>query len=107
MPDSYYTYITASPSRTLYIGVTSNLETRLHQHKSKEYKGFSATYGCDRLVFFERYTDPDSAIAREKQLKGWTRAKKIDLVERNNPTWTDLSNDWGKPIPSPQNAGSS
>ena len=83
---SYYTYITASTSRTLYIGVTSNLETRVHHHKIKEYKGFSATYSCDRLVLIETYANPESAIKREKQLKGWTRAKKVTLIERNNPT---------------------
>jgi putative endonuclease len=99
---SYYTYITASTSRTLYIGVTGNLETRIHQHRSKEYKGFSTTYGCDRLVFVETYANPESAIKREKQLKGWTRAKKVALIERNNPTWIDLSKNWSQPIPPPQ-----
>jgi putative endonuclease len=107
MDRTFYVYIVASPSRTLYIGITSNIETRIYQHKNKEYKGFSATYSCDRLVFFEHYTGPHSAIAREKQLKGWTRVKKINLIERNNPSWIDLSEDWGKPIPSPQNTNSS
>jgi len=103
---SYYTYIVASPSRTLYIGVSSDLETRIHQHKSKEYKGFSATYGCNRLVMFETYATPEAAINREKQLKGWTRARKIALVEATNPTWIDLSENWGKPIPPPQDSSS-
>ncbi len=106
MPDRiYYTYIVASPSRTLYIGVTSNLETRIRQHKSKVYKGFSATYGCNRLAFVETYANPEIAINREKQLKGSRRARKIILIERNNPGWTDLSKDWGKPFsipPEPQ-----
>ena len=101
---SYYTYIVASTSRTLYIGITGNLETRVRQHRSKEYKGFSTTYGCDRLVFVETYANPESAIKREKQLKGWTRAKKkLPLIERNNPTWIDREN-WGQPIPPPQDS---
>jgi putative endonuclease len=94
----YYTYIVASRSRTLYIGVTSNIEIRIAQHKRRDYDGFTATYGCNRLVWFERYTSASAAIAREKQLKNWSRAKKIWLVERENPTWVDLSLDWGKPI---------
>jgi putative endonuclease len=95
---NYYTYIVASPSRTLYIGVTGDLETRIRQHKSKECKGFSATCGCNRLVFVETYEMPEAAINREKQLKGWTRAKKVSLIERTNSDWIDLSEKWGKPI---------
>jgi putative endonuclease len=98
MPKNYYTYIVASSSHTLYIGVTSNIEQRIWQHKSKEFEGFSATYNCNRLVWFERYTQAGTAIAREKQLKVWVRAKKIELIEQANPTWADLSESWGKPI---------
>jgi putative endonuclease len=98
MPKSFCTYIVASISRTLYIGATSNLEQRVWQHKMKQYEGFSATYNCDRLVWFEQYTSPETAIAREKQLKGWTRGKKIELIRRTNPTWEDLSAAWGNPI---------
>lgn len=87
----YFTYIIASRSRTLYIRITSNLVLRLHQHKCKLHEGFSAKYNCHRLVWFERFEGPTRAIAREKQLKGWTRAKKIALIERTNPTWEDLS----------------
>jgi putative endonuclease len=87
----YFTYIVASRSRTLYIGVTSNLVHRIHQHKYQLHEGFSAKYNCHRLVWFERFEGPTRAIAREKQLKGWTRAKKIALIERTNPTWEDLS----------------
>jgi putative endonuclease len=95
MPDRlYFTYIVASRSLTLYIGVTGNLHKRVFQHKRKLYEGFSATYNCNRLVWFERFVDPSSAIAREKQLKGWTRAKKIALIKTLNPTWIDLSEDW-------------
>ncbi len=90
----YFTYIVASQSHTLYIGVTSNLLKRVFQHKWKEYEGFTANYNCDRLVWFEGYQDVGKAIAREKQLKGWRREKKIALIEKLNPTWTDLSRDW-------------
>ena len=90
----YATYIVASRSRTLYIGVTGDIRKRVFQHKWKEYEGFSAKYNCDRLVWFERYQDITKAIARETQLKKWNRAKKITLIERMNPTWLDLSRDW-------------
>ena len=95
MPERcYFTYIVASRSRTLYTGVTGNLVQRIFQHKQKTHAGFSATYNCNRLVWFERFSDVADAIQREKQIKGWTRAKKIALVEGNNPTWQDLSPDW-------------
>jgi putative endonuclease len=90
----YFTYIVASRSRTLYVGVTSNLEKRVFEHKRKLHEGFSATYNCDRLVWFERFTEVDFAIEREKQLKRWRREKKIALIEANNPTWVDLSEGW-------------
>jgi putative endonuclease len=91
---SYFTYIVASRSRTLYIGVTSNLHKRVFEHKWKEHEGFTATYNCDRLIWFEGHQDATAAIAREKQLKGWRREKKIALIERMNPAWVDLSRDW-------------
>ena len=90
----YYTYIVASRSHTLYIGVTGDLHKRVFQHKQKTYEGFSATYNCNRLVWFERFGSPGDAIAREKQLKGWIRAKKIALIERMNAVWVDLSEGW-------------
>ena len=92
--DLYFTYIVASRSRTLYIGVTGSLQKRIFEHKRKLHEGFSATYNCDRLVWFERFVDPSNAIAREKQLKGWTRIKKIALITKSNPTWHDLSEQW-------------
>jgi len=67
---------------------------RLLQHKWKEHEGFTARYNCDRLIWFERHQDVQRAIAREKELKGWRRARKIALIESANPTWTDLSRDW-------------
>ena len=89
----YSTYIMASRSHTLYIGVTGDLLRRVFQHKWKEHEGFTARYNCDRLVWFERYSEVQRAIAREKELKGWRRARKIALIEAANPTWVDLSRD--------------
>lgn len=90
----YYTYIVASRSLTLYVGMTGDLKKRVLEHKHKLHEGFSATYNCDRLVWFEQHGEVDDAIAREKQLKGWRRAKKITLIEQRNPTWIDLSEGW-------------
>lgn len=90
----YFTYIMASRSHTLYIGVTGDLRKRVFQHKWKENEGFTARYNCDRLVWFERYEDVDKAITREKELKRWRRSKKIALIESANPAWVDLSRDW-------------
>jgi putative endonuclease len=91
---SYFTYMMASRSHTLYIGMTGDLYKRVFQHKWKELDGFTARYNCDRLVWFERYQDVKKAIAREKELKGWRRSKKIALIESANPIWADLSRDW-------------
>jgi putative endonuclease len=89
-----YAYIVASKSRTLYVGMTGNLHKRIFEHKLKIHVGFSATYNCNRLVWFERFADPSEAIAREKQLKRWSRAKKIALIAKGNPIWLDLSEAW-------------
>jgi putative endonuclease len=91
---TYFTYMVASRSRTLYIGVTSNLSARVLQHKQKMFKGFTAQYNCDRLIWFESFSEIEHAIAREKQLKGWSRAKKIALIVTANPTWEDMSEQW-------------
>ncbi|MGA3132952.1 MAG: GIY-YIG nuclease family protein [Terracidiphilus sp.] len=93
----YYTYIAASRSRILYMGMTGDLDKRIFEHKTKLFDDFSANYNCNRLVWFERYAHASSAIAREKQLKGWGRAKKIALILKNNPTWIDLSEAWYTP----------
>jgi putative endonuclease len=74
--------------------MTGNLARRVFQHKRKIYEGFSARYNCNRLVWFERLMAPSSAIAKEKQLKGWLRAKKIALIEKDSPAWSDLSECW-------------
>ena len=76
MRDRYYTYIVASRTHVLYIGVTGNIERRIAEHRSHTFDGFTAKYRCNRLVWFERYPSPRSAIAREKELKGWRRRKK-------------------------------
>lgn len=91
---SYFTYMMASRSRTLYIGVTGDLLKRVFQHKWKEHEGFTARYNCDRLVWFERHQYVQNAIAREKELKGWSRRKKIALIASENAAWADLSRDW-------------
>lgn len=83
-------YILASRTRTLYIGVTNDLERRLAQHRAGIGSRFTRRYGVDRLVHVEWAPDPLSAITREKQLKGWTRDRKIALIESENPGWTDL-----------------
>jgi putative endonuclease len=90
---SYFVYIVVSPSRTIYIGVTNDLARRVREHRLKEIPGFTATYHVDRLVWFEEFPDPATAISREKQMKNWTRAKKIKLIESMNPAWDDLSSE--------------
>jgi putative endonuclease len=92
----FYTYIVASRTHALYIGMTNDLERRVVEHREGKVPGFSAQYRCNRLVSFERYASAGSAIQREKQLKGWRRSKKLALIERENPTWIDLSEEWGR-----------
>ena len=94
----YYVYIVASRSRNLYVGMTSEIEIRMLQHKNGVFEGFSKQYNCNRLVWFERHPFVEEAITREKQLKGWARKKKIRLIERENAVWMDLSEEWGKPV---------
>ncbi len=92
MSTVYYVYILSNKANTVfYIGVTSNLQERILQHKSKLYKGFTAKYNCDRLVYFEQYQWVQEAIAREKQLKAGSRQNKIELIVDSNPAWNDLS----------------
>ncbi len=93
----YFVYMMASRSRTLYCGVTSGLSTRVLQHRKGTFGGFTSQYKCGRLVWFERFVDVENAITREKEIKGWRREKKVKLIERENPTWEDLSERWGKP----------
>ena len=87
----YWVYILASGKHgTLYIGVTNDLVRRVFEHRSKAVRGFTSRYGVDRLVWFEAYDDPTSAIEREKELKKWRREWKVNLVERDNPNWDGL-----------------
>ncbi len=98
---SYFTYILASKSRVLYIGVTNDIERRVREHKEKRNEGFTARYNVNRLVYFETYHDIRDAIVREKQIKGWLRERKVVLIESVNPTWRDLSDDRLGPDPNP------
>jgi putative endonuclease len=99
MVEQSYVYIMASSFQRLYIGITTGIEVRVRQHKSGFYpNSFTSRYKIDKLVYFERFTMIAEAIAREKQLKRWSRVKKLRLIVAQNPTWQDLSADWGKPI---------
>lgn len=89
-----YVYIATNHSRTLYIGVSNNLQRRMSEHKSKQIPGFTSKYNIGKLVYYEETTDVRSAIEREKELKGWLRKKKIALIESSNPEWKDLSSNW-------------
>ena len=86
-----FVYILASKSGVLYTGVTSTLNRRIVQHRHKTFDGFTTRYNVNRLVHYERFADIRTAIAREKQIKGWLRAKKIALIESANPSWKDLA----------------
>lgn len=90
----YYVYILASVSKTLYTGVTRDLERRLVEHRTGLGSRFVSRYGVTRLVYVEVSESVVSAIAREKEIKGWVRRKKVALIERSNPKWRDLSEGW-------------
>ena len=95
----YSVYILASIRRVLYIGITSNFEQRLNEHRADKYPdSFTARYNVTRLVYFEEFTRVEDALAREKQLKGWRRSKKVALIESINPAWEDL---WRPARPGP------
>lgn len=91
---SYYVYIMTNKSKTLYTGVTNNLERRVYEHKHKLVAGFTGKYNITKLIYFEETNDVQVALAREKQIKGWLRSKKIALIEAENPEWRDLSLEW-------------
>jgi len=90
----YYVYIMTNRSRTLYTGVTNNLYRRVYEHKNKLIGGFTKKYNITKLIWYEVTSEVTSAIAREKQIKGWLRRKKIALIESVNPEWKDLSEEW-------------
>ena len=91
MAKRYYVYMATNASRTLYVGVTNNLPRRAAEHQAKTYEGFTVRYNIGQLVYCEETADVREAIAREKQLKRWTRRKKTALIESLNPTWADLA----------------
>ena len=84
----------ANYAQTLYTGVTNNLERRVYEHKMKLVPGFTSRYDLTTLVYYESVGDINAVIAREKQIKGWLRRKKVSLIEAENPEWRDLSEDW-------------
>lgn len=99
MVEQAYVYILASSFQHLYIGITTEIEVRIRQHKSRaDPDSFTARYKIDKLVYYECYERVTEAIAREKQLKRWSRIKKLRLIVAQNPVWKDLSDDWGKPV---------
>ena len=91
---TYWVYILTNATRRLYVGVTNDLERRLYEHKSRLVPGFTRKYNIDWLVYYEQTSDIEAARAREKQIKGWRRSKKVALIETMNPGWRDLSLDW-------------
>jgi len=95
----YYVYIMSNKSRMLYVGVTNCLERRIDEHRKKLIPGFTQHYGLTKLVYCEATNDVSSAIAREKELKGWVRRKKVALIYSLNPEWKDLSEEWVPPDP--------
>ncbi len=99
MKELAYVYIMSSTFKRTYIGVTSEIEVRVKQHKQGSFPdSFTSRYHIDALVYLERFSSITDAIAREKQLKRWSRIKKLHLIIGQNPTWQDLSAEWGKPI---------
>ena len=92
--NQYYVYIMTNGVRTIYIGVTNDLTRRVYEHQHKLVGGFTKKYNITMLVHYEATSDVLSAIAREKQLKGWRRSKKVDLIESSNSAWVDLSLGW-------------
>lgn len=90
--NTYFVYLLTNQTKTvLYVGVTNNLERRINEHKSETIDGFTKKYKVVNLVYFEMFSDVNDAIAREKQIKRWSRKKKNALIDSLNPTWRDLS----------------
>ncbi len=97
MAKTYYVYLLASHSRVIYIGVTSDLRRRIWEHRHGMRSGFASRYRATHLVYFEATNDARSAIRREKEIKGWSRRRKISLIETANAGWLDLAADWFGP----------
>ena len=94
MKKEYCVYILSNYSKTLYVGVTNDLERRVYEHKKKLGKGYTSKYNPHKLVYYEDIDDIGRAIEREKQIKGWKRDKKVKLIESVNPGWKDLAEGW-------------
>ena len=92
--NSYYVYIMTNQSGTLYTGVTNNVVRRVYEHKHKLVGGFTSKYNITQLVYYEETYDVQAALAREKQIKGWLRERKVALIKSVNPRWLDLSASW-------------
>jgi putative endonuclease len=90
----FFVNIMTNASRTMYVGMTTNLERRMYEHKQKLVPGFTSWYNIMRLVHIEGYPDPRSATGREKEIKGWRRSKKLEPIEASKPEWHDLSPQW-------------
>jgi putative endonuclease len=95
-PKWFHVYVMTNRPRShvLYTGITGDLPRRVWQHKNKLVSGFTSRYNLTRLVYYECFSYPDAAIAREKEIKGWRRSKKIELIESMNPRWHDLAAEW-------------
>lgn len=91
---TFYIYIMASKSGNLYIGMTNNIKRRVFEHKNHLVPSFTGKYSIDQLLYVETFTNPASAINREKQIKAWRREKKVELIDSQNPAWNDLSENW-------------
>ena len=104
--EQYYVYVMTNKSRTLYTGITNNLERRVYEHKNKLIEGFTKKYNITKLVYYEISNDVEAAITREKQIKGWLRRKKIALIESVNPQWKDLSEGWFRDVTLSDSEGS-
>jgi len=92
-----YVYILTNLPRVLYVGVTNDMARRLDEHFSRKHEGYTKAHDTDRLVYYEKVVGPLAAIDREKQIKSWTRMKRIALIEQGNPQWKDLTGDWLSP----------
>ena len=99
---TYWVYVLASRSRVLYTGVTNDLARRVKEHRQHLVPGFTEKYRVTRLAHFEEFGNIRDAIAREKQIKGWVRARKLELIEARNPTWADLAENWFQKSTSPR-----
>jgi putative endonuclease len=94
MQRTYYVYILANRTRRLYVGITNNILRRIYEHRNGQKTVFTHRYNINRLVYLESANDVRTAIGREKQIKGWRRGKKVDLIEAMNPNWEDISLGW-------------